>query len=307
MPNTHQPAAAAPDPRRETKCRPQPDPLPPDRHQSGQHQRRDADSRADREDQLGRHRQAGEVAGLVVVLAERNEDQVRGDHYQAGDDGRERWRSEAPVRLQDAVEHHREPVQQDLRSEHRQHVPGDGCQLRLCAVRPGIRRVEQAGQRTSRQRDHQADRRQDQHCPGQHRRRGLGHVGCRGRVGGRLAGRPGQQRHHDAGKRPAQDDVVNDVGQRVRRHVRGAQAVGADCLGEHRRPDQSEQPRDHGQPGDQSSPAGDAGPGGCWAPGSWPSCVNGMAWPVTGLRASVPAGRSGHRQPHQNRPPQRPR
>ena len=83
-------------------------------------------------------------------------------------------------------------------------------------------------------------------------------LGRGGRLGGRPLRRPGQDRHHDAGQRAAEDDVVDDVRQRVGGHVRGAEAGGADGLGEHDGADQAEQPGEHRQPRDQRGGAADA-------------------------------------------------
>ena len=198
---------------------PQADPQPPGRDQRSQHERCDAYRSAHRQRQLGCHREAGQRR-VHVRRAERHERHVRDDDDHARDDRGQRRRREPAVRLQNSIEHDCEAVEQDLWREHGKHVSRHGHQRRLRAVRSAVRRAEQARQRARRQRDREAHWHQDDRRPGQQGRRRLADRSRRGRVCSRPVRGPGRDRHHDAGQRAAEGDVVDDV----------RQCVGGDIL-----------------------------------------------------------------------------
>ena len=110
-----------------------------------------------------------------VPLAEGDEREVGGDDHHAGQDRRQGGGGEPPVRLQDPVQHHGQPVEQDLRGEHHQHPGADRHDGRVRAA--GCAREEQRGQRARGHRDDHADRGEQQDRPGQRRGRDLAGLG----------------------------------------------------------------------------------------------------------------------------------
>src|SRR6266699_3191907 len=179
--------------------------------------------------------------------------------------------SAGAVNLQDAVEHHGQAVEQDLRREHHQHprAERDHAGPRT-ARRPA---EQQRHQRSREDRDHHADRDKQQHGPADQRGGGLPHLlAARGLgpvAGGPVAwgpvawgpvawGRAGggprgarQHRHHDGGEGAAHHDVVDDVRHHVGRGVRGAQARGLDGVREHHLAAEPDDPPEHRDRADQ--------------------------------------------------------
>ncbi len=241
--------------RREPERRAHPEPQPERGHQRGQHQRGDAHRGPDRQRELGGCRQAGEVGG--VRAAERHKRDVGGDDHDAGQHGRERGAGELPVRLQDAVEHHGQAVQQDLRGEHLEHAGSD-----RDGLRPGAAlqmRDEQRGHGLGHQAEDHAGRDQQHDRPGQQRGRDLAGGARRLRVGaGPLRGRAGQDRHHDAGQRTAEHDVVDDVRHLVGGGVGGAEAGVLHRMREHELAAEPDDPRRRGERADEEGGAADA-------------------------------------------------
>jgi hypothetical protein len=110
---------------------------------------------------------------MLVAVPPGAEPEVRADDDQAGQHRRQRGRGEPAVRLQDAVQHHGQAVEQDLRREHDQHPGAHGDHGGARA--PGARRAapRRAAARRSRP---GADRDEQQHRPGQQRGGDLPHL-----------------------------------------------------------------------------------------------------------------------------------
>ena len=179
-PGQRQPPDPGADPGREPQHRPQPQAQPPGREDRGRHQRQHAEGGPARQQVLRRRRQLVQPVAEHVRAADRAEGGVGADHDQRRQQRRERGAVEPPVGLQDPVQHDREPVQQHLRREDDQHPGADAGHHRARAA-GGVRK-QHGDDRVRGQRQRRADRHQQQHRPGQQRRRDPP-----GRVGGRAA------------------------------------------------------------------------------------------------------------------------
>jgi hypothetical protein len=207
-------------PLRKPQRRAQPDAGSPDRQQQRHRHHRHPDGGTPRQPRLGR---AGQGERVVAGAADGGgEGQVGGDHGQA----RQQWGQcrgdEAVMGLQDAGQHHPDPVQHDLRSEDEQHPRGQG-------LRPGtgVLGHQQPGQRPGSQRDEHRHRGQHQHRPGQQRRGDP--VGDLARRVIALPGagqRTGQQWDHRTRQRTTGHHLEQHVGYLVGGRVGVAHALG---------------------------------------------------------------------------------
>src|SRR6266536_1047461 len=165
--------------------------------------------------------------------------------------------SAGAVCLQDAVQHPGKAVEQDLGGEYGQHLCADPDQVGLDAARlPG--RDQHRHDRSRGDRQDRADRDENGDCPGQHRGADLADLPGGRRVGtGALSG-PGQHRHHDAGQRTAENDVVDDVRHLVGSRVGRAEAGVPDGVRENDLAAESCHPGEDREPADQRGRAADS-------------------------------------------------
>ena len=160
------------DPGREAQPWPQPQTQPGGGDQWGEDQGRHPGGGPGGQHDPG---QRGHRPGQVLVAAPGHaEPEVGANDDQAGQHRRQRGRDELAVRLQDAVEHYGQAVEQDLRREYHQHPRGERHHVRPRA--PGRPAEQQRHQRPRDDRDHHADRDKQQHGPAEQRGGGLPHL-----------------------------------------------------------------------------------------------------------------------------------
>ena len=152
-------------PGREPQDGPEPQVQPPRRRHGHEDQGGDAQRGAHRQDKLGFQGNPGQRKPLV----QGHEGEVAGNEHQAGDPWADGRPGEPAVGLQQSVENDREPVQQGLGGEHRQHAAGGSDHIGPDAVRVRVGGVEQRGDRTGGRHDGQDQRHQDDNGPGQQR------------------------------------------------------------------------------------------------------------------------------------------
>ena len=150
---------------------------PPRRVDGRGHQRDHAEGRPARQQVLRQRRQLVQPVAEDVRAADRAERGVGADHDQGRQQRRQRRGAEPPVRLEDPVQHDREPVEEDLRREDDQHPGADAGHHGARA--PGGVRKQHRDDRVRGQRERRADRHEQDHGPGQQGRRDPP-----GRVGG---------------------------------------------------------------------------------------------------------------------------